>query len=160
MNNLFPASFFILALFVGGCSEPQRHPNEEATFHIHADFKVYINGEAVDFSLPAYQLRDKYVHVEDGVGELIHVHKKGATIGYFFETLDIEFNDTCFVTPAEGAHCNEGNKRLRFYVNGIENNEFGNYEIQNSDKILISFGDGDIDKQLGSVTGLAEKING
>ena len=129
----------------------------EKKVHIHADFKVYINDKAIDFSQLMYQLRDKSVHVEDNIGEVVHVHKEDVTIGDFFNTLDIEFNNNC-ITLVEGKYCNEDNKQLRFFVNGLENNEFEKYEIKNFDKILISYGEGDITKQLSSITDFALRV--
>ena len=102
-----------------------------------------------------YQLRDKSVHVEDGIGEKVHIHKDGVTIGYFFETLGIEFNKTCIIIPIEGSYCKISDKKLSFYVNGIENDEFENYEIRNLDKILVSYGKRDIKKQMEIITSFA-----
>lgn len=111
-------------------------------------------GKAIDFSPPLYQLRDKSVHVEHGIGEEVHVHKQGITIGDFFETLDISFNKSCIIIPVEGSFCDED---LKFYVNNRENSEFENYKIKDLDRILISYGKGDIKSQLESVTSLAEE---
>ncbi len=165
MKNTFLVLFFIFTVLIGGCASTRLSDDPKATddyleeqekaFHIHADFRVYIDDKAIDFSVPMYQLKDKSVHVEDGVGELIHVHKEGVTIGYFFETLGIEFNKTCITIPIEGQYCNADNKKLGFYVNDIENNEFEGYEIKGLDRILVSYGVGDINSQLESVTNLA-----
>ena len=135
--------------------EHEDENKEEA--HIHADFKVYINDKAVDFSVKRYQLRANSVHVEDGIGEIVHIHTKGITVGDFFKTLDIEFNRTCIAIPTEGVYCNEEDEQLSFYVNGIENNRFEDYEIRDMDKILISYGKGDIKQQLETITDLASE---
>jgi len=159
--------FFIVVILSSGCSSTERlddgheattehlEEHEEEEFHIHVDFKVYINDRVIDFSNSMYHLKAKSVHVEDGIGELVHVHKEGVTIGDFFETLDIEFNKTCIIIPIEGSYCNVGDKRLSFYVNGIENEEFESYETKDLDKILVSYGEGDIKEQLDSITSLA-----
>lgn len=167
MKNTFLVLFFIVVVLIGGCTSTRLSDDHKATddyleeqekaFHIHADFKAYIDDKAVDFSVPMYQLRDKYVHVEDGVGELIHIHKKGITIGNFFETLDIGFNKTCLIIPMRGSYCNTDDKKLSFYVNGIENNEFDSYEIKDLDRILVSYGEGGIKDQLESVTDFASE---
>ncbi len=160
--------FFIFIIFISGCSStilPDGHDatpehleeHQEKEFHIHADFKVYIDDNQIDFSQLMYQLRSKSVHVEDGIGDVVHVHKEGITIGDFFKTLDIKFNNTCIIIPMEDPHCNTDNMKLSFYVNGIENDEFESYEIKELDKILISYGEGNIKKQLESVTDLASE---
>ena len=158
--------FFIFVILISGCSSTEilsdghkatsEHLEEhEEEVHIHADFKVYVNDKAIDFSVPMYQLKAKSVHVEHGIGDVVHIHKEGITVGAFFETLGIEFNKACIIIPAEGSYCNEDDKELSFYVNGIENDEFENYEIKDLDKILISYGEGDIKEQLESITNLA-----
>ncbi len=160
VKSIFLILFSII--LVSGCSSTIPSSNYEMdvkdkVFHVHADFKVYINNNAIDFSVPMYQLRDRHVHVENGIGEVIHVHKKGITIGDFLKTLDIEFNKTCIVIPLEGSYCNSGDKKLRFYVNSTENHEFEKYEIKDLDKILISYGEGSIEKQLETITNLPSK---
>ena len=166
MKGIFLILFFIFVILISGCSSTEilsdgheatsEHLEEhEEEVHIHADFKVYVNDEAIDFSVPKYQLQAKEVHMEYGIGEEIHVHKEGITIGYFFETLGIEFDKDCIVI--EDSYCSEDDKKLGFYVNGIENDEFESYEIKDLDKILISYGEGDIKEQLESITSLAAR---
>ncbi len=169
MNNTATSAlilFFILVISVSGCSSTEilndgheatsehleEHENE---VHIHSDFKVYINDKTIDFSVPMYQLQAKEIHLEHGIGEEIHVHKGGITMGHFFETLGIEFSKTCIIIPVDGSFCNTEDKKLGFYVNGVENDEFENYEIKDLDKILVSYGEGNIKKQLGSITSFA-----
>ena len=151
---------FIIALFsIVGCSSTtvlpdghkatSEHDNEHADeVHLHAAFMVYINDEQIDFSLPIYQLKDQAVHLEDGIGDIIHVHDKGITMDFFFETLKVKFNRTCISIPIHGPFCNTDDQKLSFYVNNKSNYEFENYEIRELDRILITYGTGDIDKQL------------
>ena len=59
-------------------------------------------------------------------------------------------------------YCNEGNKVLKFYVNGKLNDEVSNYIIKDIDKYLITYGNEDavaIQKQLDSVTDMAKKYS-
>ncbi len=161
---LFFLFFIFVVLIISGCTTKledghratdehlEEHEHKEEV-HIHADFKVYINDKAIDFSVPMYQLRDKSVHVEDGIGDMVHVHKEGITMGHFFETLGIEFDNECIVI--DDNYCSEDDNKLSFYVNGIENDEFENYEIRDLDKILVSYGGGDVEEQLTSITNLA-----
>lgn len=166
MKYIFLILFVIV--FISGCSSTtilsdgheatSEHLEEHETkFHIHADFKVYIDDKEIDFSVLMYQLRNKSVHVENGIGDVVHIHKKGITMGAFFETLDIKFNKTCIILPIEGSYCTTDDKKLIFYVNGIENDEFGDYEMKDLDMILISYGKGDIERQLESITDIASK---
>ena len=83
-------------------------------------------------------LRANDVHVENMKGNEIHKHASGITLGYFFNTLGIEFNENCFVIERE--YCNDDNNELKLYVNNLRNYEYDSYEISDNDKILISYG--------------------
>lgn len=122
--------------------------------HEHADFAVYLNGEKFDFKKAKYQSSvtnplDPDAHLHDGNGEITHKHRKGITLGYFFETLGMKFDTQCFVTDDGKKYCSEGSKTLKMFVNGKENTQFGNYEFTDLDRILITYGD---------QTGVADQI--
>ena len=118
--------------------------------HSHANFLVFINGEKMNFALPQYMVKVQKVHIENMNGVTIHKHATGVTLGYFFKTLGFKFNDECFVTDEKEKFCTEGDKKLNFYVNGNKNLEYGNYEILDGEKYLISYGSSneDIQEQL------------
>ncbi|MEK6983108.1 MAG: hypothetical protein AABX33_00915 [Nanoarchaeota archaeon] len=125
--------------------------------HLHADVKVYINGNVVDFSQKKYQLKNSFIHFEEGIGDVIHTHASGLTIGHMLKSVGIDFNSNC-VTLDSKNYCNDKENRLKFYLNGQPNNEFDNRVIRDLDKYLISYGSEDdleIQKQLNSVTNLA-----
>lgn len=129
--------------------------------HNHADVKVYINGKAIDFSQQKYQLTARFIHFEEGIGDVIHLHATGLTIGHLLKSLNIDFDNRC-IGFEDKTYCNEENKKLRFYVNEKENNEFDNYVIKDLDKVLVSYGaesESEIQKQLDSVTNLAAKYS-
>ncbi|MEK6946747.1 MAG: hypothetical protein AABX32_04010 [Nanoarchaeota archaeon] len=129
--------------------------------HIHADIKVYINGQSIDFSQKKYQLTTSYIHFEDGIGDVAHIHATGLTMGHLFKSLNGDFNNNCLTLESQ-TNCNDGNKRLKFYVNGKQNNEFGYYVMQDLDKILVSYGaenESEIQKQIGSITNLAPEYS-
>ncbi|MBI3036038.1 hypothetical protein HYY71_06995 [Candidatus Woesearchaeota archaeon] len=129
--------------------------------HLHADVKVYINGQSIDFSQRKYQLASSFLHFEEGIGDVIHTHATGLTIGHLLRSLGMDFNNNCIVFEKKD-YCNENGKRLKFYVNGQPNNEFDNKVIRNLDKYLISYGsetDSETQKQLSSVTNLAPRYS-
>lgn len=129
--------------------------------HEHADFAVYLNGEKFDFTPSKYQSSetnplDPDTHLHDGNAEITHKHRKGITLGYFFETLGMKFDTQCFVTDDGKKYCNEGGKTLKMFVNGKENIQFGNYEFTDLDRILISYGDQTgVADQITSITDMA-----
>lgn len=123
--------------------------------HEHADFKVYLNGKIFDFTSDQYQdSKDPYTHVHDGNGEVTHKHRQGVTLGYFFKSIGINFDNQCFITDDGKKYCNDDKNSLKFNVNGKPNDKFGNYEISDLDKILISYGPKDevIKSQINSIS--------
>jgi|SRR3989338_1314729 len=129
--------------------------------HLHADIKVYINGKAIDFSQPRYQLQSSFVHFEDRLGDVFHIHASGLTVGQMLKSVEIDFNSNCLVVESQ-SYCNEKDKKLKFYVNGQPSSEFGDRVIGDIDKYLVSYGnenDAEIQKQLSSVTSLAVKYS-
>ena len=129
--------------------------------HIHSDVKVYINGQSIDFSQRKYQLATSFIHFEDGLGDVVHVHATGMTIGQLFKSLKGDLNNNCLVLESQN-YCNENEKKLKFYVNGQPNNQFDNYIIHDLDKVLVSYGnenDSEIQKQLASITNLAPRYS-
>lgn len=129
--------------------------------HNHADVKVYINGKAIDFSQSKYQLAARFIHFEEGIGDVIHTHATGLAMEHLFKSLGADLDNTCLVFE-QTDYCKSGNANLKFYVNGKPNNEFDNYIIKDLDKILVSYGskdDEEVQKQLNSITNLAAKYS-
>lgn len=129
--------------------------------HIHADVKVYINGQSVDFSQHKYQLASSFIHFEDGLGDVVHIHATGMTLGQLFKSLKGDLSNECIVLDGQ-SNCNENGKKLKFYVNGKPNNQLDNYAFHDLDKILVSYGsenESEIQKQLDSITNLAARYS-
>ena len=122
--------------------------------HIHADVKVYFNGKAVDFSEKKYQLATSYIHFEDGVGDVIHIHATGLTAGHMLNSVGLNLEGSCIKLEGKN-YCDDKKNSLKFYVNGEKMNSVNDYEFKDLDRILISYGSEDqegIQKQLDSVT--------
>ena len=130
--------------------------------HIHADVKVYIDGKAIDFSGQKYQLATSYIHFEEGVGEVIHIHATGLTAGHMLNSLKIPLDGGC-ITVEGIKHCQDSKNLLKLYVNGKKADSINDYVFQDLDKILISYGPetpSEVQKQLDSVTDLAINYRG
>ena len=128
--------------------------------HEHAAFKLFINGQSIDFSQPKYQVKSQYIHFEGGDGNTIHKHATGVDIDFLFETIGIKFTSECLTMDNGTQYCNEGSNTLKFFVNGGRNNMYNNYVLKDNDKILISYGAEEqqqIDEQLKTVESLAIK---
>ncbi|MGH9876982.1 MAG: hypothetical protein ACRD5H_05035 [Nitrososphaerales archaeon] len=129
--------------------------------HEHTAFKLFINGQTIDFSQPKYQVKSQYVHLENGDGDTIHKHATGIDIGFLFETLSIKFTSECIIMDDGTDYCNDGNNTVKFFVNGIRNNMYNNYVLMDDDRILLSYGpesQEQIDEQLKAVEILSVNV--
>lgn len=140
--------------------------------HIHSDWKVYINGKPLDFSDKSHMERmrsnqpvSSFIHVDSGApapektGDILHMHATGIPLWIFFNSIGMDFNKDCITLENKEKFCNDENKKLKFFVNGKENNEFENYVFNDLDKILISYGDESKEEaknQLASITDFAK----
>lgn len=125
---------------------------EEEKYHAHFDLGIYLSGKAVDLSLDKYQDSDKNkldpnAHFHDGNGKVIHLHKKGVTLGEFFKSLKMELTTTCFTLDSGVKNCNSGTKLLKMFVNGSQNSDFEKYVPQDLDRVLVTFGS-ETEKQI------------
>ena len=119
--------------------------------HIHADWKIYIDGKALDFSGKDHMARmqqglpvSSFIHVDSGApqpektGDILHMHATGVPLWIFFESLGIKLPEN-----------------VKMYVNGKEMDDWKNYVFSDLDKILITDVGGDLQKQLNSITDFA-----
>ena len=157
MKRALIIAVLIALVALAGCSKkPAIGPL--GGIHIHADFKVYLDGKPVDFAKQQYMVKAQYVHIESMDGDIIHVHATGVTIGEFFRTLGMKFDSKCFVMNGKKS-CADDQKTLKFYVNGEPNELSGDYLISDWDKLLISYGpkDENVSAQLASITNKANE---
>ncbi len=127
-----------------------REPPMPKSFHMHADFKVYLNGLAYNFSQEKYMSTNQsklsdLVHLHDLDGNIIHYHSRNITLAEFFSTLNMNFNSTCFVVDNTTSYCNNGTGTLRMFVrhtNGTwqQNSKMEKYVAEDTDQILITYG--------------------
>ena len=146
----------VVALLVWALTAPSTGMGPVGSTHTHQDFKVYISSNSIDFSQGKYQKPhlNTHVHLEGGDGDLIHKHSTGVTIGFFFKSVSISFDRNCLVLDTGEKYCN-GERTLKFYVNGKPNDSWEEYDLQDGDKILVSYGNESeeaITQQLASIT--------
>jgi protein-disulfide isomerase len=134
--------------------------SSDEVYHAHFDLKVILNGKAVDFSLAKYQSKKDHelnegIHMHDGNGEVVHLHRKDMKLNDFFNSIKIALNNECFTLDTGSRYCDGNGKTLKMFVNGKENKDFENYVPQDLDRILISFGSETgsvLQKQIDSVS--------
>jgi protein-disulfide isomerase len=102
-------------------------PTIETAYHAHFNLKIYVNGVTVDLSQEKYQSTegkelDENIHVHDGNGDIVHIHKKGVVLGEFFTSIGMKLSKDTF----------------KLFVNGKENTAFLDYMPQDLDRIVIT----------------------
>ena len=107
--------------------------------HIHAEIYVVIFGERFDFTHSAYQYTSKWIHIEGGESSLIHRHASGVTLGYFFDSLNIQLTEECF-TYDNGKFCTNDDFVLRIFLNGIPAGNLDYYIVNEGDRIVVYYG--------------------
>lgn len=144
--------FLLAAFLLFGCTNQPKQPpvgiapngTSTETYHVHADFLVVLDGSAFDFnkaeymSTPYKELSED-IHLHDFNPNVIHVHKENATLGEFFETIGIKFDENCF-DAGKQKFCNSETKKLQLFVDGKPNEEFESFKPKDLERILIFFG--------------------
>lgn len=163
---------FVLAVGASGYYMTTSGFNWETGFfdknqHVHADIRVVVAGEAVNFSETRFQSSveqplTEFIHFHDGNGNVVHLHASGVPLSYLFKTFGGFLNQTCLqVAEGEPLHCvdgpdtlNSGRNTLKFYLNNQSVSDLSTYPFKDLDQILISFGrmDADVSQELSSVT--------
>ena len=129
-------------------------------YHSHADFAVYIGDVQYNFSRPGFMSTtskplSSSVHLHDLNGTVIHTHAKGVTLGDFFKSIGMGLDSNCFVAETGTFYCTGEGRELAMFVNGERSQGYGDYVIQDNDRILLSYGDaseGQLKQQMSSVT--------
>ena len=131
--------------------------------HEHAGMKVIIFGDEFDFSSPAYQLKNRYIHFEGNNGETVHRHASKVPMGFLFDTLNIGLTDKCYIFPDKREFCADDKYSLKFFINHEQVPDIRDFVLHDNDRILISYGNENktqIDEQLAKVDAVVLDIKG
>lgn len=112
--------------------------------HAHAALAVKMNGIKLDFSESKYQVKSRYMHLENGDGDTLHRHATGVPVAELFRSIKMNVTDTCFTNDNGTQYCSNGKENLEFYVNGNKTNSIADYVFDEDDRILIVYGDSPI----------------
>ena len=119
--------------------------------HVHASILTKIHGDNFDYSLPAYQIKSSWIHFEAQDGSTIHRHASGVTLEFLFNSVGIRLDENCFVFPDDRQFCTNEEFTLRYYIDGIQAESVNDLVFEDESRILISYGDNDlnrVDKEL------------
>ncbi len=109
--------------------------------HVHAAFAVKVNGNGINFTDSKYQVRSRYLHMENGDGGTLHRHATGVPIAEFFDSVKMNVTRSCLTLDHGTKYCSDGKNNLEFYVNGNKTNSIADYVLENNDRILIVYGE-------------------
>ena len=148
---IIPALAALIAVTAYALSVYSSHvtPNNPAygvlgSAHVHAAFAVKLNGTKLDFSDNKYQVKSRFMHVENGDGNTLHRHATGVPVAEFFKSIKMNVTDSCFTNDNGTKYCSNGKENLEFYVNGNKTKSIANYVFNDDDRILIEYGDSPI----------------
>ena len=108
--------------------------------HVHSSILVRIFGDKFDFSVPSYQIKSSWIHFEESDGTTIHRHATGVTLGYLFDSINIDINKQCYIFPDGRQFCTNEDYSLKYYINHQPVSSINDYVFEDGDRILISFG--------------------
>jgi len=148
---IIPAVVALIAVTAYALSVYSSHitPNNPAygilgSAHVHAAFAVKLNGTKLDFSDNKYQVKSRFMHVENGDGNTLHRHATGVPIAEFFKSIKMNVTDSCFTNDNGTKYCSNGKENLEFFVNGNRTKSIADYVFNDDDRILIVYGDSPI----------------
>ena len=148
---IIPAVVALIAVTAYALSVYSSHitPNNPAygvlgSAHVHAAFAVKLNGTKLDFSDNKYQVKSRFMHVENGDGNTLHRHATGVPVAEFFKSIKMNATDSCFTNDNGTKYCSNGKQNLEFYVNGNKTKSIADYVFNDDDRILVVYGDSPI----------------
>ncbi len=116
-----------------------------------AGFAIFTNGIFRIFTAAMYHNLSKDVYIQADNPNIVYVKKKGITWNDFFKTLPFKLTKDCLTTGTKQTFCTNINEKLRFYVNGKEDANALDNQIETGDQLLVTYGnenEAQIQKQL------------
>ncbi len=122
---------------------PSTDIGDAASVHIHMNLRIVVDGSPLDLSQEKYQTAadakelGKAVHFHDDTAD---VHKAGTTVNELLASFDMNLDRDCLTLDAGTTKCATGANKVRLYVNGQQNTDYGDYVMEDLDRILIMYG--------------------
>ncbi len=119
--------------------------------HVHSDFLMYINGNRIDFTDDKYQSATGHMlledfHLHDNNDSIIHRHAAGLTLSMFLNSLGYSLTDDCLITDSDLKYCTNEERQTALFVNGTPVKNVDSYIPQETDQILVFYGEVDSPK--------------
>ena len=121
---------------------------------IQASFAIFTNSTFRIFTASMYHNLSQDVYIEANNPNVVRVKKAGTTWNDFFSTLPFKLTSQCLTTGTKETFCTGKNGTLQFYINGEKSPNALSQEIEDGDKLLVTFGkelDAQIKQQIDKV---------
>lgn len=106
----------------------------------NASFAIFTNGTFRVFTASMYHNLSQDVYIEANNPNIVQVKMSGTTWDDFFSTLPFKLTPECLTTGTKETFCTGKSGTLQFYLNGEIDNNALNQEINEGDKLLVTFG--------------------
>lgn len=116
-------------------SETVQPQNTEQT----ATFTIITNQITRSFTAEKYHNKSEDVFINADNPSVVYVKKEGIKWSDFFSTLPMKLSHSCLVTGDGESLCDGKQGILKFYLNGKEDKNLLDKEINQNDKALIQF---------------------
>ncbi len=146
----FVAGYFIFSYFgrktIDISEQKEKIPHESqlsSTPQIvdkQASFAIFTNGTLRVFTAAMYHNLSTEVYIAANNPNQIQIKKAGVNWNDFFSTLPFKLTHECLTTGTGQTFCNGSNGTLKFYINGILSDDALNRQINQGDKMLITYG--------------------
>lgn len=138
---------------------PETKIDEQESLEVDykASFAVFTHGTFRIFTASMYHNLSDEVYIESSSPNIVNVKKSDITWGEFFDTLPVVLTEKCLTTGTGQTFCDGQNGELRFFINGKFTPNALSTIINNSDQLLVTFGN-ESDEETRNQISQLEKI--
>lgn len=104
-----------------------------------ATFTIITNGITRSFIHSKYHNKSSDVYITADNPTIVHAKKEGITWQNFFDTLPMKLTKECLTTGDGEVLCDKKGGSLKFFLNGIEDKDLLDREIEPGQKALITY---------------------
>ena len=153
MITILLSLIFLVYLIPDVLKEPHGYWADEEDRHIHADLKIFDNNTEINLYTPENIEKNNFFHFHDGKYQknVIHFEGRRGTLADFLKTINTKPLDDCIQKQFE-----KKENLYSFYVNGQPSEkDFGEYVVNDMDKLFLKCGGKPTQEQINLVGNLA-----
>ena len=120
--------------------------------HYHANWALIVDGQQLDLSPERYMQAVAgcaatdvvdpagRVHLHNNEGAVVHVHDAGVAWGHLFTNVGFSVGGDHLILDDSRRFLADGDRTLKFILNGFAVSEIGRFPLRAGDRLLISYG--------------------